>query len=107
MAKRQPDLHSTLMEILKEQTNTEICLADFASGRKVKNSPKRKWVQLQTRIRSIVLDVTIATEMRLRPQNQFFCFFVVFFRKKKFTLTHGDAGKSRRSRFPRFLEIGK
>ncbi len=44
------------MEILKEQTNTEISSAELALGRKVKNSPKRKWVQLQTRIKSIVSD---------------------------------------------------
>ncbi len=56
MAKHHPDLYSTLREILKEQTNTKISLAELALGRKVKNSTKRKWVQLQTHIRSIVLD---------------------------------------------------
>ncbi len=56
VAKHHPDLYSALTEILKERTNTEISLAELALGRKVKNSPKRKWVQLQTRICSIVFD---------------------------------------------------
>ncbi len=56
MAKHYPNLYSATTEILKEQTNTEISLAELAFGRKVKNYPKRKWVQLQTRVRSIVLD---------------------------------------------------
>ncbi len=56
VAKHNPDLYPALADILKKQTNTEISLAEFALGRKVKNSLKRKWVQLQTSIRSIVLD---------------------------------------------------
>ncbi len=35
VAKHHSDLYSTLMEILKEQTNTEISLAELALGRKV------------------------------------------------------------------------
>ncbi len=45
-----------MTEILKEQTNTEISSAELALGKKVKNFPMWKWVQLQTRIGSIVLD---------------------------------------------------
>ncbi len=56
MAKHDTDLYSALTEILKEQTNTKISLAELALERKDKNSPKRKWVQVQTSIRSIVLD---------------------------------------------------
>ncbi len=56
VAKHHPDLYPALTEILKEQTNTEISLTELALGGKIKNSPKWKWVQLQTRIRSVVLD---------------------------------------------------
>ncbi len=56
VVKHHPNLYSALMEILKEQTNAEISLAELALGRNVKNFPKRKWVQPQTQIRSIVLD---------------------------------------------------
>ncbi len=56
VSKHHPDLYSVFTEILKEQNNTEISLAELALGRKVKNSPKWKWVHLQTHIRFIVLD---------------------------------------------------
>ncbi len=59
-------------------------------------------------IKKQLLFVTIATETRRSAQNQFFFFFVgFFFGRKKSTLTHVDAGRSRRSRFPRFLAVWK
>lgn len=51
-----PDLYSALIELQKEQGNTEVCMAELSLGRRVKNSPARKWVSLQDRIRSIVLE---------------------------------------------------
>ncbi len=55
--------------------------------------------------------VTIAPETRFCTQNQvfffFFLFFCFFFLRKKYTFTHGDAGKSRQSRFPRFFGDSK
>lgn len=56
MGKHHPDLYSALAELKKEQGNTESCLAELSLGRRVKNSPGRKWLNLQDRIYTIVLD---------------------------------------------------
>lgn len=56
VAKHHPDLYAALGELQKEQGNTQICLAELSLGRRVKNSPTRKWYTLQDRIRSIVLE---------------------------------------------------
>ena len=54
VAKHHPDLYSALTELQKEQGNTEVCLAELSLGRRVKNSPGRKWIALQNRLLEIV-----------------------------------------------------
>ena len=53
VGKHHPDLYSALTEIQKEQADTEIALAELSLGRRVKQAPRRKWVELNTRIQNI------------------------------------------------------
>ena len=53
IAKHHPDLYAALSELQKEQAYTEVCIAELALGKKVKTAPKKKWLDLQTRIQSI------------------------------------------------------
>ena len=56
MGKNHPDLFSALKEFQKEQADTEISVAELGLGRKVRAAPKKKWVECQNKIRSIVLE---------------------------------------------------
>ena len=56
VGKVHPDLFTLINEIKKEQGNTEVRLVELSLGRRVKNSPSRKWTTHQDRIRNIVLD---------------------------------------------------
>lgn len=53
VGKNHPDLYSLLKEIQKEQADSESMIAELALGRAVKSAPKKKWIQLQNRIRFI------------------------------------------------------
>ncbi|KAK7603420.1 hypothetical protein V9T40_003419 [Parthenolecanium corni] len=48
-----PDLYSALQEIRKEQAATEVALAELSMGKRIQNMPKKKWLELQTQIRTI------------------------------------------------------
>lgn len=53
VGKHHPDLYSALKELQKEEADTEIALNELALGKRVKASPKRKWITLQDRIKGI------------------------------------------------------
>ena len=53
VGKHHPDVYSAVTEIQKEQAFTETCIAELALGKKIKASPKRKWLELQTRIQNV------------------------------------------------------
>ena len=53
VGKHHPDLYSALNEIKKEQAAIKVPIAELSWGKKVQNLPKRKWTQLQERIRII------------------------------------------------------
>lgn len=53
VGKDHPDLYAFLLEVQKEQGDTEICLVELAMGRVLKAAPKRKWHDNQTRLRNI------------------------------------------------------
>ena len=56
VGKHHPDLYSALQELLKEQADTEIMVAELALGRKVKSAPRKKWLDVQNRIQDITLE---------------------------------------------------
>ncbi|KAM7249257.1 hypothetical protein ACFE04_008337 [Oxalis oulophora] len=56
VAKHHPDLYSAIKELQKEQAITEVSLAELSLGRRVQNTPRPRWRQLQARIRNIVLE---------------------------------------------------
>ncbi|KAK3925956.1 Nucleoprotein [Frankliniella fusca] len=53
--KHHPDLYSALRELQKEQADTEAQLAEWSLGRRVRGAPKKKWLQNQLRVQTIVL----------------------------------------------------
>ena len=55
LGKHHPDMYTFLKEIQKEQADTEVSIAELSLGKKVKAAPKKKWLDLQARIRSVVL----------------------------------------------------
>ena len=55
IGKDHPHLYSALTEFKKEQADTESCIKDLNLGKSVKAASKRKWIELQRRMRSIVL----------------------------------------------------
>lgn len=54
VGKHHPDLYAALTELQKEQADTEVAVAELSLGKKVKSSPKHKWLELHTRIGGIV-----------------------------------------------------
>ena len=49
------DLYSALKELQKEEADTRSQLAEFSLGKKVKAEPKRKWVELKSRMKFITM----------------------------------------------------
>jgi len=49
-------MYTFLKELQKKQGDTEVSLTELALGKKVTASPKKRWLELQTRIRSIVIE---------------------------------------------------
>ncbi len=54
LGKHHPDLYSLLNEIQMEQANSKIMVTELSLGRRVKATPKRKWLQVQSGLRRIV-----------------------------------------------------
>ena len=54
MGKNHPDLYVLLKNIQKEQGDTEIAVVELSLGRKIKAAPKKKWVDVQKKLRRIV-----------------------------------------------------
>ncbi|KAL6953007.1 hypothetical protein U1Q18_052277 [Sarracenia purpurea var. burkii] len=55
MGRNHPDLYSTLLEFQKEQCSTEVTIAELSLGKSVKAAPRRRWLELQRRIRTVTL----------------------------------------------------
>ncbi|KAK3908569.1 FLYWCH-type zinc finger-containing protein 1 [Frankliniella fusca] len=55
VGKHHPDLYSSLKELQKEQADTEAQLAEFSLGRRIRAAPKKKWLDQQHRVHTIVL----------------------------------------------------
>lgn len=55
VGKAHPDIFSLITELKKEQANTEVCMLELSMGRRVRNSPARKWLQREDRILGIAL----------------------------------------------------
>lgn len=55
LGKHHPDMYTFLKEIQKEQADTEVSIAELSLGKKVKAAPKKKWLELQARVRSVAL----------------------------------------------------
>ena len=53
VGKHHPDIYSALTELQKEQGDTGSMVAELSISKKVRASPKRKWVELQERIQSV------------------------------------------------------
>jgi len=45
-----PDLYSCISEFQKDQTFTEVCIAELALCKRIKEAPKKQWVILQKRV---------------------------------------------------------
>ena len=54
VGKNHPDIFSLISEFKKEQTDIEIQVVELSVGRRVKSAPKKKRIEIQARIRSIV-----------------------------------------------------
>lgn len=53
VGKHHPDVYSALLELQKEQADTESMVAELSLGRKVRAQPQKKWVASQLRIQTI------------------------------------------------------
>lgn len=53
VGKRHPGLYSAIIELQKEQDDTETIVSEFDLGRRVKASPVRKWIDLEERLKGI------------------------------------------------------
>lgn len=53
VGKNHPDLYSLLLEFKKEQSDTESIIADLNLGKNVKAAPKKKWITIQNRLRTV------------------------------------------------------
>lgn len=56
VGRHHPDFYSALKELQREQGDTETIVAELAMGKKVKASPKHKWVVAQERIQNVASD---------------------------------------------------
>lgn len=56
VGKNHPDFYSLLMEIQKEQADTDIAITELSLGRKIKAAPKKKWIDYQLKIQHIAAD---------------------------------------------------
>ena len=54
MGKNRPHLYAFLKENLKEQGDTEIAVVELSLGRKIKLAPRKKWLNVQKKLRRIV-----------------------------------------------------
>lgn len=54
VGKNHPDVYNLINEFQKEQADSEIHVQEFHLGRKLKAGPKKKWVLLQNRVKTIV-----------------------------------------------------
>ena len=54
MNKCHSDLYTFIKELRKEQGATEISVVELFLGRKIKASPKKKWLDNQNRLQRIV-----------------------------------------------------
>ncbi len=54
VAKHHSDLYSLLNEIQKEQADSKIMVTELSLGRRVKAAPKRKWLEVLSRLWRIV-----------------------------------------------------
>ena len=54
MEKKRPRLYVFLKKILKEQGDTKIAVVELSLGRKIKAAPKKKWLDVQKKLRRIV-----------------------------------------------------
>ncbi|CAB0038505.1 unnamed protein product [Trichogramma brassicae] len=54
LGKSHPDLYSLIREFQKEQGDTEIGLIELSNQRRIKSAPKKKWVDVQRRLRALV-----------------------------------------------------
>ncbi|CAB0041879.1 unnamed protein product [Trichogramma brassicae] len=54
VGKSHPDLYSLIREFQKEQGDTEIGLIELSNQRRIKSAPKKKWVDVQRRLRALV-----------------------------------------------------
>jgi hypothetical protein len=59
MGKDHPDLYSFIKEIQSEQGHVEICVTELALGKRLRDAPKRKWVDLQIRLESVAHEYDI------------------------------------------------
>lgn len=53
IGRHHPDLYTALGEIQREQADCEVAVAELSLGRRVKVGPKRKWLDLHSRIQGI------------------------------------------------------
>lgn len=53
VAKDHPSLYSLIIELQKEQGDTEVMITEVGLGRSVKAAPKRTWTALQDRLRKV------------------------------------------------------
>lgn len=54
LGRRHPDICSLIYEFKKEQGDTEIGILEL--GRKIKAAPKKKWMDMQSRLQTSVLN---------------------------------------------------
>lgn len=54
VGKKHPDLYYLLTEFQKEQGDTEIVIAELGLGRRVRDAPKKDWVDRQEKIQHLV-----------------------------------------------------
>ena len=54
VGKSHPDIYTFINEVKKEQAFVESSIAELSLGKKVKISPRRKWLEVQNRIQGIV-----------------------------------------------------
>ena len=53
VSKAHPDLYVFIKQLLKKRGDTEIAVVELSLGRTIKAPPKRKWIDLQAKLRGI------------------------------------------------------
>ena len=54
MNRAHPDLYTFIKELKKEQGDTQIAVVELSFWRKIKAAPKKKWVDIQDCLKTVV-----------------------------------------------------